>query len=156
MFTSGAVRYLPAADSTAAAELAVTLTADLAGTLLTATASSRLSITLGFVTRAAGAGGVEFGVTQHGYAIRVRGGPPIQVSFGRRLLASDARPGAGWIAVAARQLPRGRFQLLWRNTATGRHALWTLNAAGRRTAARGLRPTQVRRMEPLFAPPRAP
>ena len=41
-------------------------------------------------------------------------------------------PARGSDVLAARQLNRGRFQLLWRNTATGRHALWTLNAAGRR------------------------
>jgi len=89
-------------------------------------------------------GAVEFGTIAAGYAVRAAG-QVIPVTYGG-VAASDAKPGAGWVAVAARQSGSG-YELFWRNTQAGLYGSWTLSGSGALVGSQMLSLAQVQAIE---------
>jgi subtilisin family serine protease len=92
-------------------------------------------------------GTVEVGTAQLGYALRVSGGTPIQVTWSGGY-ASASNPGGGWTAIAARMYGSG-YELLWRNT-SGAYGSWILNASGGLVSFRNITAADVLQLETQY------
>ena len=93
-------------------------------------------------------GTVEVGTTQLGYALRVSGGTPLQVTYaGAYVSASNAA--GGWAPIAARTAGSG-YELFWRNT-SGAYASWALNSTGGLTSYRMVGLSEVLQLETQYS-----
>ena len=111
------------------------------------TGDGRIGVPPASFTPQRSVGGVEFGAIPAGYAVRTGGanGQVIPVTFGGAV-ASAANPGAGWVAVGARQSGSG-YEVFWKHAQAGAYVLWTLNASGARTGGRGLTLAETQAIE---------
>ena len=93
-------------------------------------------------------GTVEVGTTQLGYALRVSGGTPLQVTYaGAYVSASNAA--GGWAPIAARTAGSG-YELFWRDT-SGAYASWALNSTGGLTSYRMVGLSEVLQLETQYS-----
>jgi hypothetical protein len=90
------------------------------------------SIGLTFTAGATTINGVNLGITDFGYAIKVGSSSPVFITYiGQN--ASASNPGFGWSAIAAAASFSG-YDLYWANSLTNQYARWNLNGSGELTS----------------------